>query len=123
MFVRFLSIALLCGSVYAAEVAGVPAADSTSAGPLPAKETTSDIPLPKQSAYTGRGFTVGIGVGAFDPSEECDCMGVWQGQVDYFYTPWLSAGAEVRFFGGDMDSENSLLYSRYRLFGKFHLVS
>jgi hypothetical protein len=122
VFVRFLSIALLCGSVYAAEVAGVSAADSTSAGLLPVKEPSPDIPLPKQSAYTGKGFTVGIGAGAFDPSEECDGMGVWQGQVDYFYTPWLSGGAEVRFFGGDMDSENSLLYSRYRVFGKFHFA-
>ena len=99
MLVRLLSIALLCGAVYAA-----------------------DIPLPKQSAYTGKGFTVGIGAGAFDPSDECDCMGVWQGQADYFYTPWLSGGLEVRFFGGDMDSDNSLLYSRYRIFGKFHLA-
>ncbi len=122
MFARFLSIALLCGSVYAAETAGVPAVDSSSAGPLSAKESAPDIPLPKQSAYTGRGFTVGIGAGAFDPSEECDCMGVWQGQMDYFYTPWLSGGAEVRFFGGDMDSENTLLYSHYRVFGKFHLA-
>ena len=102
MFVRFAIILLLAGLSFAFAV--------------------SDIPLPKQSAYTGKGFTVGLGMGVFDPSDECDCLGVWQGQADYFYTPWLSGGAEVRFFGGEMDSESSILYSRYRLFGKLHLA-
>ena len=81
-----------------------------------------DIPLPRQSAYTGKGFTMGLGMGVFDPSDKCDCLGLWQGQADYFYTPWFSGGAEIRFFGGEMDSESSILYSRYRLFGKFHLT-
>ena len=32
----------------------------------------------------------------------------------------FSGGIEVRFFGGEMDSKTSLLYRRYRVFGKFH---
>ena len=111
VFVRFLITLLLAGLsfVFAQENAV-------------SQSAVKDIPLPRQSAYTGRGFAVGLGMGVFDPSDECDCLGVWQGQADYFYTPWLSGGAEVRFFGGEMDSESSILYSRYRLFGKLHLA-
>ena len=121
MFVRYAIILLLAGVSLAFAAESADSASVTSQAGRP-QERVSDILLPKQSAYTGKGFTVGIGMGVFDPSAECDCMGVWQGQADYFYTPWLSSGVEVRFFGGDMDSDNSLLYSRYRLFGKFHLA-
>ena len=122
VFARYAIILLLAGVslAFAAE-----SADSAAVGAIQAEvaqEHVFDIPLPKQSAYTGKGFTVGIGMGVFDPSAECDCMGVWQGQLEYFYAPWLSGGVEVRFFGGEMDSETSLLYRRYRVFGKFHLA-
>ncbi len=108
MFVRFAIILLLAGLSFAF------AAEQVAKGP--------DIPLAKQSAYTGKGFTMGLAMGVFDPSDKCDCLGLWQGQADYFYTPWFSGGAEIRFFGGEMDSESSVLYSRYRLSGKFHLA-
>ena len=34
------------------------------------------IPLPHQSAYTGFGLLVGLAAGLFNPTEECDCLGV-----------------------------------------------
>ena len=108
VFVRYAIILLLAGVSFAFS------AESA--------DSVSDIPLPKQSAYTGKGFTVGLGMGVFDASEKCDCVGIWQGQADYFYTPWFSGGVEVRFFGGEMDSRTSVLYQRYRLSGKFHLI-
>lgn len=115
MFVRFLIAFLLVGLSSAF-------AQPDSLSRAGASERVFDVPLSKQSAYTGKGFSVGLGMGVFDPSDECDCLGLWQGQMDYFYTSWFSGGAEVRFFGGEMDSESSVLYSRYRLFGKFHLA-
>lgn len=81
-----------------------------------------NIPLPKQSAYTGKGFSVGIAAGVFNPAEECDCLGFWQGQIEYFYLPWLSGGAEVRFFGGDLDADAMVMYQRYQINVKFHLA-
>lgn len=81
-----------------------------------------NIPLPKQSAYTETGLSVGIGVGIFNPTEDCDCLGVWQGQGEFFYKDWISGGIDVRFFGGDLDAESMILYQRYRLFSRFHFV-
>ena len=49
VFVRFAIILLLAGVSFAFS------AESA--------DSVSDIPLPKQSAYTGKGFTVGIGMG------------------------------------------------------------
>ena len=72
------------------------------------------IPLPRQSAYTGYGLLVGLAAGIFNPTKECDCLGVWQGQIEYFYSDWISAGFDVRFFGGDLDTDMMLRYQRYR---------
>ncbi|SHI76622.1 hypothetical protein SAMN05720471_10726 [Fibrobacter sp. UWP2] len=87
--------------------------------PSPAKQV-GNIPLPHQSAYTGVGLGVGIGAGIFNPTEDCDCLGIWQDQLEYFYTDWLSAGVDVRFFGGDLDGETNVLYQRYRGNVRFH---
>jgi hypothetical protein len=74
----------------------------------------NSIPLPRQSAYTGYGLLVGLAAGIFNPTKECDCLGVWQGQIEYFYSDWISAGFDVRFFGGDLDTDMMLRYQRYR---------
>ena len=78
------------------------------------------IPLPHQSAYTGFGLLVGLAAGLFNPTEECDCLGVWQGQVEYFYSDWVSGGFDVRFFGGDLDTDMMVRYQRYRMNVRFH---
>ena len=36
------------------------------------------VPLPRLSAYTGYGLLVGLAFGLYNPTEECDCLGVWQ---------------------------------------------
>ena len=79
-----------------------------------------NIPLPRQSAYTGYGLLVGLAAGVFSPTEECDCLIVWQGQIEYFYSDWISAGFDVRFFGGDLDTDMMLRYQRYRANVHFH---
>lgn len=81
-----------------------------------------NFPLPRQSAYTGKGMSVGLAAGVFEPTRECDCLGVWQGQGEFFYYPWLSSGMDVRFFGGDLDSDVMVMYQRYRVNIKLFLV-
>lgn len=78
------------------------------------------IALPGQSAYTGVGLSVGLGGGIFSPIGDCDCMGSWQAQLEYFYSDWLSGGLEARFFGGDLDRDVMLIYQRYILNVRFH---
>ena len=77
-----------------------------------------NIPLPRQGAYTGRGMSAGLAGGVFDPTENCDCLGVWQAQGDFLYFPWLSGGIDVRFLGGDLDSDVMVMYQRYRISAK-----
>ena len=77
-----------------------------------------NIPLPRQGAYTGRGLSAGLAGGVFDPTKNCDCLGVWQAQGDFQYFPWLSGGIDVRFFGGDLDSDVMVMYQRYRISAK-----
>ena len=80
-----------------------------------ADKEVQSIALPRQSAYLGKGISVGIAGGVFKPSGDCDCLGVWQGQLEYYYSPWISGGIDVRFFGGDLDSDVMVLYQRYRM--------
>lgn len=84
------------------------------------REPCKNIPLPRQTAYTGKGISIGLGAGIYSPTDECDCLGIWQGQLEYFYTDWISAGIDVRFFGGDLDSDVMVMYQRYRLNMRFH---
>ena len=79
------------------------------------------VALPGMSAYTGVGLSVGLGGGIFSPIEDCDCMGSWQAQLEYFYSPRLSGGLEARFFGGNLDRDVMLIYQRYIMNVRFHM--
>ena len=82
---------------------------------------SEDVPLPRQSAYTGEGLAMGLAIGLFNPSgEECNCIGMWQGHVDYFYLPYLSGGLDIRIYGGNIDSRSMILYQRYQLHVRFY---
>jgi hypothetical protein len=63
---------------------------------------------------------VGVGAGLFNASKDCDCLGVWQGQLEYHYRDYITGGFDVRFFGGTLDRDMMLMYQRYRLNIKFH---
>ena len=106
----FLWICCFALSAFAAEVSS---ADSTVAsGP--------NIALTRSSVYLGKGVSIGVAGGVFNPTEDCDCLGVWQAQLEYFYSPRVSGGLDVRFFGGDLDSDVMILYQRYRMNVRFH---
>ena len=83
----------------------------------------STVPLPGQTAYMEQGLSFGMGFGIYDPLDECDCMGAWQVQLEYFYSDWISGGADVRYFGGDLDRDAMVMYQRYRLNVRLHLPS
>ena len=85
----------------------------------PEKEEPN-VPLPHQSVFLGKGLSVGVGAGLFDASKDCDCLGVWQGQLEYHYKDFITGGLDVRFFGGTLDSDVMLMYQRYRLNVRFH---
>lgn len=138
MSMRVLFLALLLAvCAFAADVAGrdsAAVADSATVD-SPAVDTVSStdsvaadsaiperhsVPLPRLSAYTGKGLMVGLAFGLYNPTEDCDCLGVWQGQGEYFYSDWISAGFDGRFFGGNLDKDKSVLYQRYRINTRFH---
>lgn len=83
-------------------------------------ECIRSIPLPRQTAFQEQGISVGIAAGLYNPTEKCDCLGLWQGQLEYHYSEKISSGLDVRFFGGDLDADVMLLYQRYRLNVRFH---
>ena len=78
------------------------------------------VALPGQSSYTGAGVSFGLGGGIFSPIEDCDCMGTWQAQLEYFYSDWVSGGLEIRIYGGDVDRDAMVMYQRYRVNVKMH---
>ena len=86
----------------------------------PVRKEETNVPLPHQSAFLGEGLSAGVGAGLFNASKECDCLGVWQGQLEYHYKDYITGGFDVRFFGGTLDSDVMLMYQRYRLNVRFH---
>ena len=79
------------------------------------------VPLPGQASYNAEGLTFGMGFGLFVPAHDCDCMGAWQVQMEYFYLHWLSGYGAVRFYGGNLDSDVMVMYQRYSMGARFHL--
>lgn len=106
-------------SAFAAEAS---VADSTQDSTKQDLGDVLNIALPRQSVYQEKGLSVGVAGGLFYPSEKCDCLGIWQGQLEYYYSSWVSGGIDVRFFGGDLDSDVMILYQRYRMNTRFHLA-
>ena len=96
------------------------AGESSASGDSVAVPKRKSIALPSQSAYMGAGLSIGLAGGVFSPIEECDCMGSWQGQLEYFYSELVSGSFEVRIFGGDLDREKMVMYQRYRINVRFH---
>ena len=89
---------------------------------LATKSWRTPVALPGQSAYTGAGLSIGLAGGVFSPIEDCDCMGSWQGQLEYFYSDLVSGSFEVRFFGGDLDRDKMVMYQRYRIGYSFDII-
>ena len=105
----------ICCMVLSAFAAEASVANSVQGSTGQDSSGVQTIPLPRQSAYLGKGISVGVGGGVYKPSHDCDCLGVWQGQLEYYYSKWVSAGIDVHFFGGDLDSDVMVLYQRYRM--------
>jgi len=113
--VLWFVICLLVASAFAAETV-----DSATVNPT--NSFRESVPLPHQTAYLAQGISVGFAGGVVVPTEKCDCLGMWQGQAEYFYTDFLSMGADVRFFGGNLDEDKMLMYQRYRVSARAHLA-
>ena len=80
---------------------------------------TEPIPLPKQSIYMEKGIQAGIGLGTVWRTS-CQARFQWLGGVEYAYTPRISGSASARMFGGNLDANSSLVYSRYFINGRYH---
>lgn len=89
----------------------------------PGKVRDGGIPLIREANYVGRGFGVGLAAGALFPSgSKCNTLAQWQGTLEYFYTPFLSAGASVRMYGGNIDNKYMMIYQRYHTHVRLHAL-
>jgi hypothetical protein len=79
------------------------------------------IPLVRQTAYQPRGMNLGLAAGALRPGgNRCHVLGQWQGTGEFFYWKNMSAGASIRFYGGNVDKDYALMYQRYHLYARWH---
>lgn len=83
-------------------------------------KSAESIPLPRQSHYLKKGLQSGMGLGSLSRSG-CQSRFQWQGGAEYSYTRNISGGGAVRLFGGAVDDETSLIYSRYFVHTRFHI--
>jgi hypothetical protein len=80
--------------------------------------THAGLPLARQAVALDSGVSAGMAMG-FAGRTHCNNLWNWQGQIEYAYTDWASAGASLKFYGGKLDSGSSLVYQRYSLQAKF----
>ena len=75
----------------------------------------------RQTAYQSRGMNLGLAAGALRPSgNHCRKLAQWQGAGEFFYWKDISGGANIRFYGGDVDKNYALMYQRYHLYARWH---
>ncbi|MFA6835799.1 MAG: hypothetical protein WCR04_05285 [Fibrobacteraceae bacterium] len=81
------------------------------------------IPLPRETSYQERGAGVGLAVGGLFPSgEKCKNLFQWQGTGEFYYWPNISAGADIRMYGGNIDKEYAMIFQRYHVYGRYHVL-
>jgi len=81
---------------------------------LAAAISYADIPLPKRNIAQGKGMSAGVGFGSQIYSK-CENLFTWTGYGHYSYNPIFSAGASIKFSGGILDSNSSVIYQRYSI--------
>jgi hypothetical protein len=75
------------------------------------------VPLPGQDGAQNKGLTAGMGFGTLN-STSCRTLWTWAGHGSYSYNSYLSAGASIKFLGGNLDSANNLINQRYSVNAK-----
>lgn len=85
------------------------------ADPLPS------IPYPHRSLYVPKGILGGIGFGKYQDIRDDQSQFQWQGEVTFFYLPWLSAGAGGRIIAGEPTSTSQNVANRYFILTRAHL--
>jgi hypothetical protein len=70
------------------------------------------IPLPNQGIIQSKGLVAGMGLGTLNRAG-CKNLWTWNIQGNYFYNSLISSGPSLKFFGGNLDSENNLVNQRY----------
>ena len=100
---------------------GASAAQAISPAPAAqaAPPKARSIPLPNQSEYLQSGLQAGLGAGNVWRAG-CQTRFQWQGGAEYSYSERISGGASFRMFGGNIDSSQSLVYSRYFMHARAH---
>ncbi len=114
-FMKKIAVILLaiCPSIWAGE--------NSDAFFYSGKVRDGGIPLPRETSYQQQGFGVGLGAGALFPSgKKCNTLAQWQGTLEYYYAPFLSAGGSVRMYGGNIDKQYMMIYQRYHTHLRLH---
>lgn len=89
------------------------------AAPKVPVQSAESIPLPRQSHYLSQGLQAGMGLGNVWRSG-CQSRFSFQGGAEYSYKSWISGGGAARLFGGAVDEDNSLVYTRYFTHVRMH---
>jgi hypothetical protein len=76
--------------------------------------SAAGIPLPNLYVTQNKGLTAGMGFGARSYTS-CKTSFIWTGYGQYFYSPVLSGGANIRFLGGNLDSAYNFIDQKYSL--------
>lgn len=88
---------------------------------LPAPDRVEvSIPYPNAGMYMYRGIYASFAGGRSQNDAESDPVFQWQGEAQYFYTPWFSGGVGFRINAGAPSDEEQRVDNRYFLLAGFH---
>ena len=84
----------------------------------PRHETS--IPYPNGGMYLRRGIHGAFSGGRHKNQGEAQGLYQWQGEMGYFYTPWLSGGIGFKMNAGEPSDSVQKVKNRFFIMGRFH---
>ncbi|MDB5049304.1 MAG: hypothetical protein JWO30_2375 [Fibrobacteres bacterium] len=78
------------------------------------------IPYPNGALYLNRGISGAFMGGKHRNLGEKSSLYQWQGELGYFYKPWLSGGLGFKITAGEPSSAEQKIFNRYFIQVRFH---
>jgi hypothetical protein len=78
------------------------------------------IPYPGGALYINRGLAGAFRGGKYQNFGDDQSLYQWQGEIGFFYTPWLSAGLAFKINAGEPSAQEQKVFNRYYLHARFH---
>ncbi len=87
---------------------------------VPLESGPLSIPYPDGGVYMPRGIYASLSGGQYRNTGDPQNLYQWQGELGFFYTPWLSGGGGFKMIAGDPSDSSQKIENHFFVFSRVH---